>query len=94
MQRMLIRPQAFDLIVTYKSGKDLHIVDALSRPYLQEQTDQILEDELEVNLLSVHLQISEEKLIQFKTATAENGELLFLVKALDGQCTLPKFQLK
>lgn len=36
LQKMLMRLQAFDLCVTYKPGKDLHIADTLSRAYLRE----------------------------------------------------------
>ncbi len=82
LQRMLMRLRAFDLHVAYKPGKDLHIADTLSRTYLQEQTEQLLEVELEVSLLSAHLQISEEKLSQFKTATAEDGELQLVMKVV------------
>lgn len=47
---------------------------------MQEQTEQLLEKELQVNLLSAHLQVSEEKLSQFKTATAEDGEMQLVIK--------------
>lgn len=43
VQRM--RLQALDLRVAYKPST-LHIVDTLSRAYLQEQTQQLLEEEL------------------------------------------------
>lgn len=82
LQRMLMRLQAFDLCVTYKPGKDLHIADTLSRAYLREQTEQLLEEELEVNLQSAHLPVSEEKLNQFKSATAEDRELQLVIKAV------------
>lgn len=61
----------------------MHIADALSRAYLQEQTEQLLEEDLEVNLLTAqHLPISEEKLSQFKTATAVDDELQLVIEAV------------
>lgn len=79
---MLMILQDFDLRVAYKPGKYLHIADRFSRAHLQEQTEQLLEEELEVNLLSARLPISEEKLNQFKTATAEDLELQQVMTAV------------
>lgn len=74
LQRMLMRLQAFNLKVSYKPGKDLYIADTLSRAFLKEQNE-VLEEELEVHVVSANLPISEEKMEQFKKATANDGEL-------------------
>lgn len=74
LQRMLMRLQSFNLQVSYKPGKDLFIADTLSRAFLNEQTE-VLEEELEINVLSTNLPISEDKMAQFKRATADDNEL-------------------
>ncbi len=57
LQRMLMRLQLYDLHVSYKPGKELYIADTLSRAYLKEQTEPLLEDELQVHSLSVFLSV-------------------------------------
>ncbi|KAI3373038.1 hypothetical protein L3Q82_006334 [Scortum barcoo] len=78
LQRMLLRLQRYTLNVTYKPGKGLHVTDALSRAYLQEQQEKLLEEELEVNWVTPQLPISEEKLNMFKKATADDPEMHML----------------
>lgn len=65
-----MRLQAFDLHVAYQTGKYLHIAGTLSRAYFQEQTEQLFQEEIEVNLLSAHIPISE------KTKSVEKLKLL------------------
>lgn len=74
LQRMLMRLQAFNLSGSCKPGIDLYIAGTLSRAFLQEQNE-VLEEALEINYMSANLPISEEKLIQFRKATAEDNEL-------------------
>ncbi len=57
LQRMLMSLQLYDLHVSYKPGKELYIADTLSRAYLKEQTEPLLEDELQVHSLSVFLSV-------------------------------------
>ncbi len=71
-----------DLHVSYKPGKELYIADTLSRAYLKEQTEPLLEDELQVHSLSVCLPISKEKLTTFRTATAEDEELQMVMEVV------------
>lgn len=75
---MLLRSQKYALKVSYKPGKELYIADALSRAYLKEQQEELLEEELEVNWITPQLPISEEKLNTFRKATAEDMEMQML----------------
>lgn len=59
LQRMLLRLQKYSLQVTYRPGKELHIADTLDRAFLNEQTEELLENELEVNMITSQLPISE-----------------------------------
>lgn len=59
----------------------MHIVDALSRAFLKEQKEKLL-DELEVNCVSLQLQVSEEKLQEFRKATEEDAALGLFAKAI------------
>lgn len=65
----------YDLRVSYKPGKDLYIADTLSRAYLKIQVEPLLEDELQVQTLSLFLPISKEKKETFRTATIQDVEL-------------------
>lgn len=75
LHRMLLRLQRYTLKVTYKPGKELHIADALSRAYLQEQKEDWLGEDLEFNWITPQLPITEEKLNMFRKATADDPEM-------------------
>ena len=75
---MLLRLQRYSLKVTNRPGKELHIADALSRAFLKEQKEELLEKELEVNAITHELPMSEEKLQKFRKATAEDHEMQLL----------------
>lgn len=74
---MLLRLQRYSLKVTYRPGKELHIADALTRAFLKEQED-LLEKDLEVNMITSQLPMSEKKLQKFRTGTAEDPEMQLL----------------
>ncbi|CAJ1049307.1 uncharacterized protein K02A2.6-like [Xyrichtys novacula] len=78
LQRMLLRLQRYSLKVKYRPGKELHIADALSRAYLNEQKEELLEKDLEVNSVTLQLPVSEEKLHKFRSASAEDPEMQLL----------------
>lgn len=82
LQRMLMRLQPYDLHVKYKPGKELYIADTLSRAYLKEHKEQLLEDELQIHVLSTYLPISTEKLNAFRTATAGDEEMQLVMKCV------------
>lgn len=85
LQRMLLRLQRYSLNIVYKPGKEMHIADALSRAFLNEQTEDLLGEELEVNWVTQQLPVSEEKLNMFREATAADPEMQLLHKvAMNG----------
>ncbi|XP_056109383.1 uncharacterized protein K02A2.6-like [Rhinichthys klamathensis goyatoka] len=75
LQRMLLRLQRYNLKVKYKPGKEMHIADALSRAYLDECDEELLEEELEVNVITTQLPVTEKKLQEFRKETAEDPEM-------------------
>ncbi|KAK0154442.1 Retrovirus-related Pol polyprotein from transposon 412 [Merluccius polli] len=76
------RLQRYELQVKYKPGKELYIADTLSRAYLKEHTEPLLEDELQVHVLSSYLPISTGKLNAFKTATAADEEMRLVMNCV------------
>lgn len=56
----------------------MHIVDTFSRAYLNKQKEDLLRTDLEVNMVTSQLIISEEKMHKFRKATAEDPELQLL----------------
>lgn len=72
LQRMMMKLQAYDLIVSYKAGKQMYIADTLSRAPLKNdelsEHDNNLEGELRIhaNLLIQSLAVSEQKLEKIK----------------------------
>ena len=83
LQKMMMSLQRYQFKVKYKPGKELLLADALSRAYLPESCEVLVED-VEVNEIEVtaHLPISPEKYKEFKTATAEDTVLQKLQKVV------------
>jgi len=79
---MLMRLQKYSLEVKYKPGKEMHIADALSRVFLKEHHEKLLDEELEVNFVNHQLPVSEERLQEFRKATEENAELGLVANAI------------
>ena len=73
LRKMLLALQRYDLRIVYKPGKELFLADALSRNYLKEMKETLVQ-ELEINEvhLTAHLPISPEKYQEFQKATAED----------------------
>lgn len=46
LQRIRLRLQAYDIVVTYKPGKEMFLADALSRSYIQDNSP-LIEDEIQ-----------------------------------------------
>ena len=69
---MLLQLQRY-LQVTCKPGKEMHLPDTLSRAYLNERKEHLLNAELEVSLLNLELPISSDKLKEFHDATAKDS---------------------
>lgn len=75
---MLLRLQRYSLKVTYRPGKVLHLADALSRAYPNKQREDMLEKDIEVNMITSQLPMSDEKLQKFITAKSEAPEMQLL----------------
>ncbi|CAB3987536.1 Hypothetical predicted protein [Paramuricea clavata] len=48
LQRMLLQLQRYSMEVIYKPGKEMYLPDTLSRAYLNEEKEDLLDEELEV----------------------------------------------
>lgn len=62
----------------YLPGKELHIADVLCQAFLKEQKEDLLENVLQMNMITPQRPISEEKLHEFRKATAEDLEMQLL----------------
>lgn len=61
--------QTSKIKVANKPGKEMHTADALSHAYLNEHTEDLLGQELELCWIAMHLPVSEENLSVFHNAT-------------------------
>ncbi|XP_046858591.1 uncharacterized protein K02A2.6-like [Xenia sp. Carnegie-2017] len=68
LQKMLLKLQKYSLKVSFKKGAELYLADQLSRAYIQEESDDHLED-FEINVV---LPVSEEKMNQLKEETKKD----------------------
>ena len=79
MQRMRMRLQRYDLHLVYKPGKEMFIADTLSRAYLNNtKPNDLFDDTIEVNVV----QISDQKLQEFRESTARDPALQCLKQAV------------
>ena len=76
LQKMMMSLQRYDLKVIYKPGNEMQLVDTLSRHYLPETKETLVED-LEVSdvCLTAYLPISQEKYLELQQATAADPVL-------------------
>ena len=51
LQRMLMRLQRYDIQLKYVAGKEMYISDALSRAYLKECNETLVDEDIDVNLI-------------------------------------------
>ena len=87
LQRMILRLQKYHLEVTYKRGSQMHLVDTLSRVYLEEgcspqkfdeevlSTGNSIGEDLESIYMVCNLAISEESLTMIKQAKEVDNDL-------------------
>ena len=75
LQRMLLRLQRYDLKVTYISGKEIPIADALSRKYFNkaDKTDDL--KDIQVHAVFSSLPVSDRKLKLIKEETEKDDQL-------------------
>ena len=77
IQRFLLRLQKYNFRLIHVPGKQLLVVDALSRANLPDQASEDMEKEadLQVHTLVSSLAVSEEKLVEIQRATQQDPEL-------------------
>ncbi|XP_056016955.1 uncharacterized protein K02A2.6-like [Ostrea edulis] len=80
LQKMVLTLQCYDLDVTYKPGSTLVVADHLSRNYLNETTEKLV-DEFSVNALS-YLPITPEKYAELQKVASADLEMMLLRKAI------------
>lgn len=76
VSRMMLSLQKYRLDVQWRPGKEMHIADALSRSYLNEENEALdsKEYDLEVCSLMKHLPVSPEKYEKFQQETQKDPE--------------------
>ncbi|XP_046862058.1 uncharacterized protein K02A2.6-like [Xenia sp. Carnegie-2017] len=74
LQKMLLKLQKYSLKVSFKKGAELYLADQLSRAYIQEESDDHLE-EFDINVV---LPASEEKMNQLKEETKKDKVMKML----------------
>ena len=67
--------QRYDIQLVHKPGKEMYVADTLSRAYLKHSDDNWFTEDFYVNTLSSHLPVSDEKLAEFRSATANDSTL-------------------
>ena len=70
--------QRYDVHLTYVPGKEMYISDALSRAYLEESTETLIDEDLDVNFVERELPMTSEKIAQLKQHTATDEQLQLL----------------
>ncbi|KAL5488848.1 hypothetical protein EMCRGX_G017861 [Ephydatia muelleri] len=80
LQRMLLRLQKYDFILSYKPGKEMYIADTLSRAYTTDTTVGEMETELAeaVHLVVSNVPASSKRMREIREATAKDTVLLAL----------------
>ncbi len=77
IQRFRLRLQKYDLLVTYKPGREMHTADALSRNFPQAEAHSSLEEDVKVFVDSIvaSLPVSEGRFSEIRNATARDPVL-------------------
>ena len=89
LQHLLLRLQKHEVNITYVPGKHMHVADTLSIAYLNEQppgADLTNDMEVMVHSLIANLPMTQEKLAQMKSATAQDEDLQMLSKIVKDGC--------
>ena len=85
LQRLLLRLQRYDVTINYLPGKYMYVADALSRAFLTEGPvhDEMNDDVTKmIHSLVENLPMTAEKLLEMKSATAEDEVLQQLIRFL------------
>ena len=84
IQRMKLNVQKYDLIVSYKPGRELFLADALSRAYLNETKSNIQDDiEAQVCLIEENLPVTIERKQEFINESQKDEEIQLLIKFIN-----------
>lgn len=75
LQRMLLRTMKYDVSLSYKPGKEMHIPDTLSRAPLSTQSPASDDWESQVHLIVDSLPISDEMIRKFQEETRNDATL-------------------
>ncbi|CAG2201421.1 unnamed protein product [Mytilus edulis] len=67
--------ERYDLRIVYVPGKLMFISDALSRAYLPDSNDKLIDDELDISYIEKQLPISSRKIAEIKDATEADENL-------------------
>ena len=83
LQRMLLRLQRYNVLITYKKGSEMYLADALSRAYPKNSTPLVMPQSefchtIEELQLAEHLPISTKRLKQIQEATSADHSLQVL----------------
>ena len=78
---MMLRLQTYDLVFTYKPGKEMHIADALTHRSQKPSTSHFCRDLETVNFVE-DLPISESTLAKFQAETAKDESLQVLSQVI------------
>ena len=84
LERMLLRLQPYDLMVTYTKGADMHIADALSRATTDPPEDYLDEGWMIYDIQTVTHTRSDTRLEEFHRNTANDPELQALTAVIIG----------
>ena len=90
---MLIRLQRYDIQLKYVPEKEMYISDALSRAYLEECNETLVDEDIDVNLLEQELPMTEEKLQKLKNATGNDNQLMALANTVQAGWPESRFQV-
>ncbi|KAK7105231.1 hypothetical protein V1264_016637 [Littorina saxatilis] len=79
LQGMMLRAQAYDIVVRYKKGKEMYLADTLSRAYINAPSKQ---EDIELVNMVAFLPIRQERLEKLKNATDDDETLQRLKKVI------------
>ena len=87
LQRMLLRLQKYDILFTYKRGREMLIADTLSRAYLEDSAEEIEEDEIiaMIHMVTRCISVSDPVMAAIKKETKLDADMQKLQKfMIDG----------
>ena len=85
LQRMLLRLQKYDIDLTYKPGKEMLLVDTLSRAHLSDIAEEITEKDMtaQLHMVTSSKSIPDKQLVLIKEETKKDEELQRLITYIE-----------